>query len=225
MALDAEDKAEIKSMLDEAFGTLPGTVTRIVQAQTKGLLKADDVDKLLKDRAKDDPPKDPPSGGDPPGDDPKDAGELAKLRREMAEMRRQAEADRQRAEAAEAARKQADRDAKLMHELETAGVNPHQRVALKHMLLGEGQVKVSEDGEVVFVQTDQYGTSEVALAKGLKTFLESDVGKSFMPPRDKRGTGDGNPGDGNVGDPNRDTVTRTPAQIVMGALDRMGREG
>lgn len=231
MALDEDDLEKIQEMLTTGISgiekKLPKIVNGIVELKTKGVATKDDLLELFKKEGDEDSgeiaaPKRQAAAKDDEGDG--DSGEIAALKRQMAALEKQSKENAARAEAAEQARLRALRDTTIRTALDGAGVNPALRTALQHWLLGEGKVKVADDGAVVFVQPNEIGgTEEVALDAGLKGFLATEAGKAYLPPRPGNGTGDAA---GSGGTPKGDApTTRRPGDIVLGALDRLRRQG
>lgn len=241
LALDADDLAKIQELITGSISgletKLPRVVGQLVELKTKGVASKEDIEGLLAEiKTKGKGAEGGGSGdkgdkGGEGGDKSKgaegDAGEFAMLRRQMAALEKQARESAERAEAAEAARLRSMRDVTIRSALEAAGVNPHLRAALQSFLVAEERVKIADDGAIVFVQPTEIGTTEeVALDAGLKSFLGTEAGKAYLPARDKGGTGEGGRGGSEGGSGGGEgAVVRRPGDIVLGAMDRLRRQG
>lgn len=72
--------------------------------------------------------------------------------------------------------------------LTRAGVSPHlMKAAMAVLVDADKRIQRSEDGDIIF-KDDRFG--ERSLDDGLRDFLRSEEGKSFLPPKGARGSND-----------------------------------
>jgi hypothetical protein len=177
-AVTAQFKRQsFRDMIGEAVGN---AVTTATEALKKGLENADDDDD---DNAGAD---DKGKGGSKLPDEV--AKTLKKLQRDNERLLAKVEeTEKKRQEAADKARSTGERSA-LAEQLSKIGVDKELlEVALGHL---KGRVKTIEDdkggSKVVWLDDDEL---EVALADGVKSWAESDLGKRFKMPREVSGSG------------------------------------
>jgi hypothetical protein len=128
--------------------------------------------------------------------------EMAKLREQQEQLEtRLREADEKRV-AAEARERHQKLEAALTHELTKAGIpserHPHVLPFLRTLATTDGKpvLDVTEQGVPVWRAQRKGYVDDLDLAAGVKEWVETSDGKTYLPPRGTAGTGDGVGGTG-----------------------------
>ena len=127
-----------------------------------------------------------------------DSPEFKGLQKQIAELKAENEKSRASQHAADARSRDIALRQKLGEELSKHGVDAARaRHAVGYLVDANKQVRWSDDGETaVFRDADN---QEIDLSTGLKSWVKSDDGKLYLPPRGASGSGDrggGNPAGG-----------------------------
>jgi hypothetical protein len=129
----------------------------------------------------------PPAGDPkPPGDSPELKGALKRLAElEQTNKQIQAERDAERGRARDAHLRQQLSDALVKHGVDATRV----RHAVGILIDSEKRVRFDDDGESV-VFKDPTDNQDVDLLTGVRSWVKSDDGKFYLPPRGVNGSGD-----------------------------------
>jgi hypothetical protein len=141
----------------------------------------------------------PPAGHPPAGTDP----QIAKLLQQNENMQKQLEVERTARETQEQKTKDAGRQSALQNALAAAGVEPlRMRGAMAEVI---ANVQNAEDGSVVFKSNARGFDEELDLTEGIKSWASTDIGKSYLAPKNVQGSGHTTPG--------ARTTPRAPGQV------------
>jgi len=126
------------------------------------------------------------------------------------------EAERQQREDEKAKRLRDEERSALTSALHDAGVTgAAARAATALLYTEENRVRRDDDGSIVFVASEEWGEVELGLTDGLKKWLDTDDGKTFMPPRGTSGSGAAP-----SARPPQSTAGMSPVEQAMAALEK-----
>lgn len=231
MPLTPEDLKQIKDLITEVVPeTVLPTVNKALDARMKNVMSASDFEKWKAEQkaAADEAAKaatDAAAKGGGNRTDDKPAGGVEespayrKAMAEIEELKRQTAAEREARRQAEAQRLVDHRAALIREALGKAGVDPRaQRAALNHVL-GEGLVKIKDDGKIVYQVPNQFGgVDESDVEAGIGAFLKTPEGKLFLPADTVRGAGGTGGNNNNFRPQGGNQSTVSPEEIVLQAL-------
>jgi hypothetical protein len=135
--------------------------------------------------------KPPEGGGDGKGNQ---SPEMAELLRKQKALEGELAAERQARQTQETQTKETRRNSALQNALAKHGVEPlRMKGAMAEVL---GQVQDSDDGQLFFRDTSKGYDNDLSLDDGIKSWASTDVGKSYLAPKDVGGSGQNQPGRG-----------------------------
>lgn len=184
------------------FGTkLSETIGGVIDEKLKGFVpkQNDDVD----DDDDDDPP-DPKAKADP---------RFTQMKRQITQLTNKLNDALGDADSERKQRRNDGLNTAVLKHLGEGGMSGKRLTAAKAVLYQDGRVKVTDEGEHLFVDDDGL---DVPLKDGLATWVASDDAKLFLPPKDVRGSGDKGGGDQKLPKMKTDELSQAYADAVEG---------
>lgn len=185
--LTAEDVRDIvRDALKEVIpDAVNAAVNTTVTARLKRELEGDAFKGTIAEAVKAAVAEASPKGS---GEGDKDGGD-SKLADQVSELKKGWEEERAARQKAEEAQKAQARRSALIEQLSEGGVVKEMLApALALLLTEQKRIEHNEAGEVVWRGDDKLKPHE-PLAAGVKGWLDSDLGKRFLPPREAAGSG------------------------------------
>jgi len=145
--------------------------------------------------------------------------EVRAMRRELDELKQKSQEAEAKAKEAEALNKKQQLRAMTSETLaKHGGMKADAARRAIALLEADGRIKYDDDDQPIFVGED----GDIKLEQGIKDWLKTEDGKSFLPPRGTQGSGErpgaGKPNTGNPGQPSRAELGAKLLQALDGRI-------
>ncbi len=190
---EAEKKAaDADKALEERINKTVNSALTSHLKRIKAGITAEDLEKHLEEREKalaerrekeEEERRKKEGGGD------KHAPELVSLKKQNEELRKRLDSLDKEAAQAKEEKKAAEERSLLAEMLAEGGVKDARVRHAVNYLRGEGLVRRTDKGELVFVKRARGGDEELDLGEGIAEWLKTEDGKHFLPPTNAGGAG------------------------------------
>lgn len=191
MPLDEETLKAIKDTVDASLKEgLGAAVNTAVTARLKREIGGDEFKATLGEVVKTAVASTVPPKKDPKKDNPGDS----ELARELADIKKGFAEERAAREAAETRAKKSEERSALVDRLTAGGVKDMLEPAIALLMTAENRVARDDTGAIMWRGDDKLTPFE-PMEKGVAAWLETDLGKRFLPPKPIAGSGSREPGE------------------------------